>query len=78
MTVNLNKTITDDKDINERYAWGMDREAWNSTVLLPMYLGTIFPRTTAVRVNQKLMRNDLRSFATLLRLEHAYDNTTGE
>lgn len=57
---------------------GPDREEWQSCVMLPLYLTTVFPTRTALKINSNLARNDLRSFATLLRLEHNYDNVTGE
>lgn len=65
-------------DINERFAWGMDNEAWNSTVLLPMYLSGIFPSDIAVNIDNGLKINDLHKLAVLLTFEHHYDNVTGK
>lgn len=80
MSVSLEKVtdypVTD--DIDERYAWGMDNESWSSTVLLPMYLATVFSQEAANYIYGGLKVNDLQEFATLLTFEHRYDNTTGK
>lgn len=76
--VNLDKTTDENDDVNERFPWGLDNEAWNSTVLLPMYLGTVYPHGKALSIYQALKSNMYEGLQVLLHFEHSYDNQTGE
>lgn len=55
----------------------MGNEEWRSTVMLPMYLSTVFAGHPELRpIMAGLKANDPRWLARLLRLNHRYDNVT--
>lgn len=56
----------------------MGNEEWCSTVLLPIYLSTIYPPQDAGAVNAGLKNNNLLAFRRLLIMERTYDNSTGQ
>jgi len=76
MAVSLDKLTDQDPWYpNQTY---MDNEAWNSTVLLPMFLSTVYPSNEAVIINESLRKNDLMGFSILMQYKTRYDNATGE
>lgn len=66
------------KESDTWYVSEWDNEAWNSTVLLPIYLSTIYNRLEAAMFYKLLTRNNLVGLQEMLYYEHHYNNATGE
>lgn len=73
MSVSLVKEYT-----THTFPYGMDNEAWNSRVLLPMYISTIYDSHMAYSILNSLRMNNPTGFAELLFVSGHLDNSTGK